>query len=65
LGNKASNLNGNGDTGAFSVSPSMIRIVSDYIEHQTEHHSKRMFDEEFLALLRKAGVKFDEAEALG
>lgn len=51
--------------GAFSVSPSMIKVVTDYIEHQREHHSKRTFDEEFLALLRKAGVKFDEAEALG
>jgi len=51
--------------GAFSVSPSMITVVTDYIEHQKEHHSKRTFDEEFLALLRKAGVKFDEADALG
>ena len=51
--------------GAFSVSPSMIQIVTDYIEHQREHHAKRTFDEEFLTLLRKAGVKFDEADALG
>jgi len=51
--------------GAFSVSPSMIQIVTDYIEHQKEHPSKRTFDEEFLTLLRKAGVKFDDADALG
>ena len=43
----------------------MVAVVTDYIEHQTEHHCKRTFEEEFLALLRKAGVKFDEADVLG
>ena len=51
--------------GAFSVSPSMLRIVKAYVENQREHHRVRTFDEEFLALLRKSGVRFEECEALG
>jgi putative transposase len=51
--------------GAFSVSPSMLGVVTEYIEHQGEHHRKRTFADEFLTLLRKAGVKFDEADVLG
>jgi REP element-mobilizing transposase RayT len=51
--------------GAFSVSPSMLRIVKAYVENQREHHRVRTFDEEFLALLRKSGVRFEEREALG
>ena len=51
--------------GAFSVSPSMLRLVKAYVENQQEHHRARTFDEEFLALLRKSGVRFEEREALG
>jgi putative transposase len=51
--------------GAFSVSPSMLRVVKAYVENQREHHRVRTFDEEFLALLRKSGVRFEECEALG
>lgn len=48
--------------GAFSVSPSMLRVVKAYVENQREHHRVRTFDEEFLALLRKSGVRFEERE---
>ena len=41
--------------GAFSVSPSMLETVKAYIRSQTEHHGRRNFEEEFLALLRKIG----------
>lgn len=51
--------------GAFSVSPSMLRLVKAYVENQQQHHRARTFDEEFLALLRKSGVRFEEREALG
>jgi putative transposase len=51
--------------GAFSVSPSMLAVVTEYIEQQGEHHRKRTFQEEFLALLRKAGVNFEESDVLG
>lgn len=50
--------------GAFSVSPSMLATVTGYIENQKEHHRKRTFEEEFLALLQKSGVQFDEHDAL-
>lgn len=46
--------------GAFSVSPSMVATVKAYIRNQPEHHKKRNFEEEFLALLRKSGIPFDE-----
>ena len=45
--------------GAFSVSPSMVGTVQSYVRNQAEHHKKRNFEEEFLALLRKSGVAFD------
>lgn len=50
--------------GAFSVSPSVLERVRSYIHHQAEHHKKRNFDEEFIALLRSSGISFDEHEAL-
>jgi putative transposase len=49
--------------GVFSVSPSMLPTVAAYIENQKEHHRARTFENEFLALLRKSGVQFDEADA--
>lgn len=42
--------------GAISVSPSQVPVVRNYITRQEEHHSGRGFDEEYIALLRKAGV---------
>ena len=43
----------------FSVSASKVDAVRDYIEHQTEHHAKHSFEEEFVSLLRKSGVDYD------
>ena len=51
--------------GAFSVSPSMLRIVKTYVQQQEEHHRVRTFDDEFLALLKKSGVQCEKNEALG
>jgi putative transposase len=45
--------------GAFSVSPSLLPAVQAYIRNQAEHHRKRSFEEEFLALLKKSGVAYD------
>jgi putative transposase len=45
--------------GAFSVSPSLLETVQKYIRNQEEHHRKRSFEEEFVALLRKSGVAYD------
>jgi len=46
--------------GAFSVSASAIPRVAAYLRGQEAHHRKRSFEDEFLALLRKHGVQFDE-----
>ncbi|MBE7517290.1 MAG: IS200/IS605 family transposase [Chloracidobacterium sp.] len=46
--------------GAFSVSRSVVPKVSDYIRDQEEHHKKRGFRAEFIALLNKSGVDIDE-----
>jgi putative transposase len=46
--------------GAFSVSRSGMEAVVSYIENQVEHHQKRDFRGEFLSLLRKYEVEFDE-----
>ena len=46
--------------GAFSVSPSQLDAVLQYVETQQEHHRTRTFHEEFRDLLRRHGVNFDE-----
>ncbi|MFG0266900.1 MAG: IS200/IS605 family transposase [Rhodopirellula sp. JB055] len=46
--------------GAFSVSPSNKAAVSRYIRGQMDHHRKRSFEEEYLQLLMKHEVEFDE-----
>ena len=46
--------------GVFSVSPSQLESVLQYIEGQQEHHRTRTFQEEYRALLRRHGVDFDE-----
>ncbi|MGC2111401.1 MAG: IS200/IS605 family transposase [Candidatus Korobacteraceae bacterium] len=49
---------------AISVSPSQVETVKCYIANQKEHHSRRTFDEEFLMLLDKAGVRYDKSYVL-
>ena len=51
--------------GAFSVSPSQLDKVTAYIRNQHEHHKKVTFEQEFLALLKKAGVPYDPKYVLG
>ena len=51
--------------GAFSVSTSQLDQVTTYIRNQREHHKKMTFEEEFLALLKKAGVSYDPKHVLG
>jgi REP element-mobilizing transposase RayT len=46
--------------GAFTVSVSNRRIVKEYIATQIEHHRTKSFQEEYLILLQKHGVEFDE-----
>ena len=46
--------------GAFTVSASQREAVRQYIQRQPEHHRTRTFREEYLELLRRSGVEFDE-----
>ncbi len=46
--------------GAFSYSHSQLNTVIGYIQNQERHHAKRMFREEYLALLEKFAVPHDE-----
>jgi putative transposase len=46
--------------GAFSYSRSHIDRVYRYIMNQKVHHKKMTFREEYLALLKKFGVEYDE-----
>ena len=46
--------------GAFSVSESNRANVIRYIQGQEQHHCQVSFQDEFLGLLRKHGVEFDE-----
>ena len=45
--------------GAFSVSASQVERTIAYIRNQKEHHRKKSFQEEFLELLDRHGVKYD------
>jgi REP element-mobilizing transposase RayT len=46
--------------GAFSVSVSQLDKTIAYIKNQERHHRKLTFQEEFLALLKKHGIAYDE-----
>lgn len=50
---------------AFSVSASLVSAVTRYIRAQEAHHKKMSFETEFMALLKKHGVKFDPAHVFG
>lgn len=51
--------------GAFSVSPSQVTAVTEYIRNQVAHHQKRNFEEEFLLLLKKSGMEYDSQHVFG
>jgi REP element-mobilizing transposase RayT len=51
--------------GAFAVSTSHVEQVKAYIRNQKEHHKKRTFEEEFLAMLKKAGIDYDPRYVFG
>jgi REP element-mobilizing transposase RayT len=46
--------------GAFTVSYSNRDNVRRYLARQVEHHRRQTFQEEFLALLRRHGLEYDE-----
>ena len=46
--------------GSFGVSVSLLDRTIAYIRDQEQHHRKMTFQEEFLALLKKHRIQFDE-----
>lgn len=51
--------------GAFSVSPSSLGRVMEYIRNQEAHHHKSSFEEEIRALLDRHGVEYDRKHMFG
>lgn len=45
--------------GAFSYSHSQISYVYQYVLNQEEHHSKQVFKDEYLDLLKKFEIEYD------
>jgi REP element-mobilizing transposase RayT len=46
--------------GCFSIGQSQVGDVSEYISGQVEHHQKTSFQQEYLSLLRKYEIEYDE-----
>ena len=46
--------------GAFSYSKSQVDAVMKYVENQEAHHKKRTFREEYINMLQKFEVEYDE-----
>ena len=51
--------------GAFTVSESAVDAVRSYIRNQKVHHRKRTFEDEYMELLRRHYVEFDEKYVWG
>lgn len=49
--------------GAFSVSPSHVAPLENYIADQIEHHHTESFQDEYRRLCRKYGIEIDERYA--
>src|SRR5438132_13546272 len=46
--------------GAFSYGHSQLDTIIRYIRNQEQHHSRRSFKEEYLTLLRRFDIAFEE-----
>ncbi len=46
--------------GAFSISPSHVQALIEYIANQQEHHKSESFQDEFRRLCKKYGLEIDE-----
>ena len=49
-----------GGYGAFSIGQSNVAALKRYIVGQKEHHRHKTFQEEYLSLLKKYNVEYDE-----
>ena len=46
--------------GAFGASVSQLDKIIEYVKGQVEHHRKMTFQEEFIALLKRHRIEYDE-----
>lgn len=46
--------------GAFSYAQSQLDAVINYVNNQERHHQKRTFKDEYIELLQKFNIEFDE-----
>ena len=46
--------------GGFTYSKSQIDTVAKYILNQAEHHKKTSFKDEYIGILKKYGIDFDD-----
>ena len=46
--------------GAFSYGNSQMDVVVKYIRNQEQHHARKTFKEEYLEMLKKFNVEYDE-----
>jgi len=46
--------------GVFSYSRSQIDTVIKYIQNQEKHHNKKSFNEEYIELLERFAIEYDE-----
>ena len=51
--------------GAFSISQSHLEATIKYIMCQAEHHRRRTFEQEWIAILRKHGIATDSPDTFG
>ena len=55
-----SNFYWQGGYGAFPVGLDQVKMITNYIGNQWEHHNQRSFKEEYLSLLQKFEIPFDD-----
>jgi REP element-mobilizing transposase RayT len=46
--------------GIFSVGPTDLELLCQYIDTQETHHQKKTFQEEYVMFLKKYGIEYDE-----
>ncbi len=56
----AANFNWQEGFGAFSYSQSHLNTVINYIENQKQHHKKKTFKDEYIALLKAFEIEYNE-----
>jgi len=59
-GNELSNFYWQDGYGAFSVNPSDVDAVIQYISDQKEHHEKKTFQDEYRVFLKIYNMEYDE-----